>query len=83
MAGLRAAGRQVIELHAVGGGVPDILVAWPGGLVLMEIKNPKGRNRAEASQLRFRQRYRGPRGTLVEVRSLDDALAAIGTHRAA
>lgn len=82
MAGLRAAGRQVIELHGVGGGVPDLLVVWPGGMVLMEVKNPNrepGRaGRMEESQKRFFERYRGPRGSLIEVRTLAEALAATG-----
>lgn len=83
MDGLRAAGRQVIELHGVGGGVPDLLVVWPGGMCLMEIKNPAGFNRALPSQVRFRERYRGPRGSLVEVRSLAEALAATGIRTVA
>lgn len=73
---LRAAGRQVIELHALGGGCPDILALWPGGFRLMEIKTAKGRT--EASQAVFQESYRGPPGTLVTVRTIRQALAATG-----
>lgn len=73
---LRAAGRQVVELHALGGGCPDILALWPSGFRLMEIKTAKGRD--EASQISFRTNYRGPPGTLITVRTITQALAATG-----
>jgi hypothetical protein len=74
----RAVGHQVIELHALGGGVPDLLVVWPGGFCLQEVKNPEGRDREEESQAGFRLTYRGPRGTLVQVRTVAESLAATG-----
>lgn len=78
VAAQRDVGHQVIELHALGGGVPDILVLWPGGFSLQEIKNPDGRDRIEPSQEKFRAAYRGPRGTLVAVRTVAESLAATG-----
>lgn len=75
---LRAAGRTVVDLAKVGGGVPDLLVSWPGGLVLMEVKAPGGR--VLASQDEFRASWRGPRGSLVVVRTVAEALAATGVR---
>lgn len=77
---LREAGRTVVELHRVGGGVADLLVAWPGGVVLLEVKDPTGRNRVEPSQEEFRAAWRGPRGSYVVVRSVAEALAATGVR---
>jgi len=79
--GLRAAGRSVRELHGVGGGTPDLLVGWPGGMVLIEVKNPEGRNRIEKSQVKFADEWKGP--PPVVVRSLAEALAATGITSAA
>jgi hypothetical protein len=74
---LRAVGRSVVELHGVGGGVPDLLVAWPGGVVLIEIKAPRT-GRLLDSQRDFARSWRGPRGSLVVARTVEDALAACG-----
>lgn len=78
---LRAAGRSVVELHAVGGGVPDLLVGWGGKMLLMEVKDPEGRDRIEPSQVAFSQRWHGTR--VVVVRSVAEALAATGVALAA
>jgi hypothetical protein len=78
VAALKAAGRTVVELHRVGGGVPDLLASWPGGVVLLEVKD--GKNRLEATQEAFRASWRGPRGSLVVVRSVTEALAATGVR---
>jgi hypothetical protein len=40
VAALRKAGAQVCHLHAVGGGVPDLLVSRGGKMWLIEIKMP-------------------------------------------
>lgn len=80
---LRSAGRSVLELHEVGAGCPDLAVFWPGGFCLMEIKNPEGRDRIEPSQVQWHRSYRGPRGTLVVVRSVAEALQATGVALAA
>lgn len=75
---LRAAGRQVIELFALGGSVPDIVVIWPGGICFMEIKDAKGR--LSPGQKAFFAAWRGPRGSLVEVRTVAQALEATGVE---
>lgn len=91
---LRAAGRQVVELDGAKQdepGIPDLLVAWPGGLVLMEIKSVRERarsGRAEKpqpgrlndAQLAWHAAYRGPRATLVTVWTVSEALAATGAR---
>jgi len=68
---LRAAGRRVLDLSRVGQGCPDILVAWGGGLILMEIKAPGGR--LTPQQVAFAQQWR-----VVVVHSVAEALAATG-----
>lgn len=73
---LRAAGRQVIELHALGGNAPDILVSWPGGMLLMEVKAGKGK--LTPGQETFHATWRGPRGSLVVVRTERQALEYTG-----
>jgi hypothetical protein len=62
-----------MDLSAVGKGCPDILVAWGGKMLLMEIKGPKGK--LEASQTAFLSTWPGP---AVVVRSVAEALAATG-----
>lgn len=38
---LRDMGAQVQHLHQLGGGVPDLLVAFKGRWVVAEVKNPR------------------------------------------
>lgn len=74
---LKAAGRSVLDLSGNGKGCPDILVAWGRAhMVLLEIKNPSGKNRVQANQLAWHQAWRGP--AVVVVRSVEEALAACG-----
>jgi len=75
VAALRAVGASVLDLHTIGGGCPDLLAVFAGEAVLLEVKNPKGKNRIGERQERFRQTWRG---RVVVVRSVDEALAAIG-----
>lgn len=75
---LREAGRSVVELHTVGGGCPDLLVGWSGKMALLEVKDPKGRNRIEDSQVDFAQAWKGP--APVVVRSEAEALEATGVR---
>ena len=78
VAALRGVGASVLDLHGIGvAGVPDLLVVFGERAVLMEIKNPKGKNRVKESQERFRQTWRG---RVEIVRSVDEALAAIGVQ---
>jgi hypothetical protein len=71
---LHRVGASVTLLSMVGSGVPDLLVGFRGTTILLEIK-------VDAGQLNARQRnwlgsWRG--GPAVVVRSVDEALAAIG-----
>jgi Holliday junction resolvase len=38
---LKQVGADVLDLSAVGGGCPDLVVAWRGENVFVEVKNPK------------------------------------------
>lgn len=94
VAALRAAGRQVVELDGAKQdepGIPDILVAWPGGIVFMEIKSihvaaRRGRpekpraNQLNDAQVKWHAAYRGPRGSLVTVWTEAEALRACGVR---
>lgn len=74
VAALRAAGCSVADCAAVGGGFPDLVVATPHGrTLLVEVKDPKGRNRIEPSQEAFR---RGWKGEIAVVRSAQEAIDA-------
>lgn len=73
---LRAVGAKVnfIEFAYGLSGCPDILVAHAGKTVLMEIKVKGGR--LSEAQKKFHAEWNG--GPLVVVRTVDEALAAIG-----
>lgn len=73
---LRDAGRSVLDLASVGGGAPDILVGWSGKMLLMEIKNPQGRNRVQENQVDWHRSWHGT--PVVVVRSPEEALRATG-----
>ena len=66
---LRSIGAVVVDLAAVGKGVPDILVGFRGKTYLMEIKTAKGYVRATQEQ--FFRSWNG--GHIAVVRSFDDA----------
>jgi hypothetical protein len=68
---LRAAGRRVLDLGAVGKGCPDLLVAAHGRLVLLEVKAPGG-------TLTPDQRTFAAAWPVVVVRSPAEAIAATG-----
>lgn len=70
---LRRCGYSVISLHAIGNGVPDLLVADSERYWLIEIKSPKGR--PEQSQIEFMERWRGPK--IHVCRSTDEALKVL------
>ena len=72
---LRAVGASVQDLHKVGGGCPDLLVAYHGFNVLLEVKNLDGRNRLGDAQRDWIDKWRGP---VVIVHTVNDALGAIG-----
>lgn len=70
---LRDAMCSVVDLSAVGGGCPDLLVARAGRAVLLEIK--AGKNKLSPRQEEFHRLWRGP---VAVVRTVDDALRAVG-----
>jgi len=70
---LRAAGRRVEVLSDVGRGVPDLLVAWAGRMLLVEVKEPGGK--LTPDQERWIAEWPAP---VVVVRSVAEALAATG-----
>jgi hypothetical protein len=78
VAGLRAIGASVLHLHELGQGAPDILVGFRGVNFLMEIKDgakPLYAQRLTSFEEQFHDRWVGQ---LIVVRSLSDALRAIG-----
>jgi hypothetical protein len=81
---LRQLGCSVLDLSAVGGGCPDLLVGRLGasgrGNLLVEIKNPKLKNtggeamrKTRAKQEQFRAEWNGP---TVVVETVEHAIAA-------
>lgn len=78
---LEAAGCSVCDLAAVGRGCPDLLVGFRGCNTLIEIKRPKAKGQREGKltgpQGQFHAGWRGP---LFVVKTVDEALAAIGAR---
>ncbi len=74
VAALRGAGRQVVLMHAVGGGFPDIIACRHGHAHFIEIKSRKGR--LTPAQKVFFEAWCGP--VIHIVRSVDEALEAVG-----
>jgi hypothetical protein len=70
---LRDASVTVTSLHAVGRGVPDLLVGFRGENYLLEVKSSRGK--LTSSQEDWIQDWRG---RVFIVRSVDDALMAVG-----
>lgn len=79
---LEAAGRSVLDLSAVGKGAPDLLVGWSGHMVLMEVKNPEGRDHGSCALLPDQERWHATwKGTrVVVVRNVEEALEATGVR---
>lgn len=71
---LEAAGRSVVDLSAVGGGCPDLIVGWSKKTTFLEVKNPEGRDTVEPSQVEFARKWKGC--PIVVVRSAEEALVA-------
>jgi hypothetical protein len=72
---LRAAGATVAHTHMVGSGFPDIVVGKGGNTYLMEIKQPKKRDRLTDDERRFMVDWQGH--TCV-VTTPEEALIVIG-----
>lgn len=78
VADLRACGVSVQPLHAVGGGVPDLLVGWRGRNVLIEIKDgskPPSRRRLTPDQEEWHASWRGQ---VAVAENIEQALEIIG-----
>lgn len=79
---LRAAGAVVHSLAAVGGGIPDLLVAFRNQTILMEIKDGskvKSAQKLTEAQSEFFRTWIG--GPLSLVDGPDAALRALGVLR--
>lgn len=75
---LLAVGCSVIDMSKLGGGVPDIAACWRGVWYVMEIKNPKtgyGRKGMNSRQKEWAAAHPAP---VHVVKSVDEALQAIG-----
>ena len=72
---LRDAGAFVQSLATIGGGCPDLLVAFRGTWFVLEIKDKNGK--LTADQIDWGYRLAG-RGLAVLVRSPEEALGVIG-----
>jgi hypothetical protein len=79
---LRQAGVAVEPLHAVGGGVPDLLCATRKmGNVLLEVKDgdkPPSARRLTKAQVEWHARWPGP---IAVVSTVDEALEAMGVKK--
>ena len=75
---LRKAGASVECLHAVGKGVPDLLVGYRGSTVLMEVKDgskPPSERKLRQNQQEWHTRWKGAKPFVVE--SIEQALEAL------
>jgi hypothetical protein len=85
VAALRAAGCGVVDLAAVGTGVPDLVVCaptWPHTTSLIEVKDgrkPPSARQLTPDQQKFHAAWRGP---IAVVTNVAEALAAVGLKAA-
>ena len=78
---LRNAGAKVYSLAAVGGGIPDLVVAYQRQTYLLEVKDgtkPPSERELTPDQVRFHVEWNG--GPCLVVNSVSEALAAIGVE---
>jgi hypothetical protein len=68
---LRDYGADVHLLHMVGGGIPDLLVAYEGHTILMEVKDGPNK-KFTPDQIKFIAGWKG--GHLYRVNSSEEAL---------
>lgn len=73
---LREQGATVTHLHAVGHGVPDLLVGWAGMNYLVEVKDGKGKLTPDETE--WHQEWRGQ---VVVIRSYEEAFQFIERER--
>ena len=74
---LRQVGCSILDLSPIGHGCPDLLAGRAGRLYLLEVKNPQGRNRVNEQQQAW---HAGWPGLVAVVRSVDEALRAVGVE---
>jgi hypothetical protein len=80
---LRSCGALVQSLADVGGGVPDLLIAHRGRLLLLEVKDgskPPSARRLTPDQQEWHDRWRGP--YLMVVQDVEGAIAALRSKEA-
>jgi hypothetical protein len=78
VAALRDVGASVLSLAPLGRGAPDLLVGFRGQVYLLEVKDgakAPSKQRLTADEARWHQEWRGH---VAVVRSVDEALRAIG-----
>lgn len=81
VAALRDAGASVEPLHAVGKGVPDLLVGFRNDIWLMEVKSQTAKKRDDGKtihQVKWHTAWRGK--PVAIVRTAEDALRTIGVE---
>ena len=72
VAAFRRLGASVLSLANLGRGVPDLLIAWCGVTMLVEVKAPKGKETED--QLRF---FEGWQGQIFIVRDTEGVLTVV------
>ena len=72
VAAFRRLGASVLSLANLGRGVPDLLIAWCGVTMLVEVKAPKGKETED--QLRF---FEGWQGQIFIVRDVNGVLTVV------
>lgn len=81
VAALRKVGAQVFSLAGAADGIPDLLVAYRGQSLMLEVKDgtkPPSARQLTDDQIKFHAEWTG--GPLFIVNSVGEALAAIGVH---
>ena len=71
---LRNYGAQVILLHTVGGGIPDLMVCYADTTILMEVKDAADK-KLTPQQVMFFDEWKG--GALHRVNSVQEALEVL------
>jgi hypothetical protein len=75
---LRKCGAQVLHLHTIGKGCPDILIRLPNGeLHLCEIKNGNRKWKLEPEQVKFHSEW----GPIAILDSVESAIIWVNTSR--
>lgn len=82
VAALRSVGATVQPLHTVGKGCPDIVAGFRGSNYFLEIKDGKKPPSARALTSDQVEWHGGWKGQVVVVKTVDEALQAIGAKGA-